>query len=211
MDELPPLEGESHDDELDEYGQLKLTDDTQDIPDVSYYDIITGRPSLYDESKAIALFEHYKIAFTRWKVIQTKVSHSMRRLKVEVPSRLPTVAGYCRNMGIGRKTFYRWLEAHEDFRHIYEWGKTVVEEMVSQRLYDGKVDPNAVLMLNRILNKYDDEFLSEAKEALETGNDIEETPERLKGYNLAEIDKYCKDKPIEAEFSEVMDGQEKDV
>ena len=174
----------------------------------------TGRPSSYKETFPQLLFEHYHIPFKRNTTINQKVSHSVRKIKVAKVMHLPTAAGFCRKHGINRAMFFRYLDQHQEFRDVYEWGKTVCEEMIVQMLLDGSYDASVAMLLAKITKKYDSEMLpieESDQKALDDGLRVEETPQRVKGYDLSEIDKYCDEPAIETTATKVMDGEEKSV
>lgn len=126
---------------------------------LSFEAIATGRTTKYTREHAKALYQHYLIEFTEKKTIMTKFAHKAGAMTVEAPNRLPTVSSFCRKMGICRKTFYNWCRDNDEFLHIYEWGKTVLEDMITQLTLNGTYTATNAMLAARITKKYDTDII----------------------------------------------------
>ena len=193
--------------------EIELTDHLIS-PDIGFEAITLGRTSKYTPEMARKLYDYFNIPLKIKKKIPMKVSHSMVNVEIEVDNYLPTVSGFCRMQGIGRATFYRWCVKHQQFRDIASWGKIVIEEMISQKLFEGRADSGSVVALNQIMHKYDKDLMELPSVALDSPDDEDKTeqiPPKKKGYDISEIDKYRNKAAIETTAVEVKDGKEKSV
>ncbi len=177
----------------------------QDIVNNNY-----GRPSKYDESMPEKLFNYF--FQTRMEERKRKSTYHGRQItKVYyVARRKPTREGFCAEQCIGTTTFERWIKEHEEFRGTYEICKARAKDVLVQNILDGEwgVKAGAFMAIN-FTDMIDQRPKDEVPDDGLGG--VEVTPKRVKGYNLAEIDKYCSKPDIETTAKEVKDGKEESV
>ena len=60
---------------------------------------------------------------------------------------LPTIEGLAVEIGVGRKTLYRWAEAHEEFRHTLDVLLSLQGSMLIQNGLKGEYNPTITKLM----------------------------------------------------------------
>ena len=82
-----------------------------------------GRPSKYSEDLVGVLVKYFDVDLYRTEEVNFFRRGKCITLKKRVPSDYPTIEGFCLSISIGKKTFYRWVKKHPEFRHAYRAAK----------------------------------------------------------------------------------------
>lgn len=160
-----------------------------------------GRPTKYNEDMPRILWEYFmkpRIA----KKYRRSTYHGKEIQKVYYEAeKFPTVEAFCVLQCIHKDTFYEWIKQHKDFSDAYSICKMRQKDVLVQNILEGEwgVKSGVFISLN-----YTD--LTEAEREIFGDGGVEETPKRLKGYDLSKIDSYCKDSAIETTATEVKNG-----
>lgn len=187
-------------DKISQEEQEIKVDDSEIDPDLveelPTYKQFVGRPTKYTEDMPEKLFNHF--IRPRMRIKYRKATYHGKEIKKAYyePERLPTREGFCVEQCIGPSTFLRWINAHEEFRTTYEFCKSRQKDVLVQNLLEGEWNFRVGTL---IAVNYTDirEALPAEIEEMEEEFGIEAVPKRQKGYDISQIDSFCKDNAIE--------------
>jgi hypothetical protein len=81
-------------------------------------------------------------------VYKTKQGTEIKKER-EVSIQLPTVIGFCRKIGITKKTLFNWMEKHEDLLHAYTHAKDIQENIWLQCGLKGLYQPTFAIFAGK--------------------------------------------------------------
>lgn len=159
-----------------------------------------GRPKKYTEDMPERLFNFFmkpRIA----KKYRKSTYHGREIQKIYYEAeKLPTVEAFCVMNCINKDTFYDWLQKSKEFSDTYDLCKLRQKDVLVQNMLEGQwqVQVGSFISVN-----YTD--MKAVNKTEEGSGSIENTPERKKGYDVADIDSYCQ-KTIETTARDVTNG-----
>lgn len=98
-----------------------------------------GRPTKYTEEMPEKLLEYFSRPMYEYiKEQRLTQKGDIVEVEVRVPCEPPIVEGFCAEQNIGKKTFYRWIAEHEEFRHAFDASKAhQTKKLVSHSMLGG--------------------------------------------------------------------------
>ncbi|SET79541.1 DNA-packaging protein gp3 [Marinobacter segnicrescens] len=125
-----------------------------------------GRPTKYEPRFAQMLIDHFDVEPGFYSDVQQRDGTTKKVYKANV---FPTIAGFCRKIGITKKTLHNWAhETKEDgsllrpeFLHAYEMAKETQEEMLTTNGLMGSYQGNFAALVAKNLLDWRDKSSSE--------------------------------------------------
>lgn len=207
----------------DDVAQIEFNDDQHQLPDNQEFltdeneDQLTepeklptfqefkannyGRPTKYKEDMPERLFKYYfkpRIATIKEK----STSYGKPVIKTSKrAARFPTLEGFLVEQCIGESTFYEWIARYSDFAEVYKLCRSRVKDILIQNVLEGEWSYKVSILVAANYTNLRDVPIEE----ISSGEGVESVPERKKGYDISEIDKYCVD-TVETTAVKVEDG-----
>lgn len=83
-----------------------------------------GRPTKYQSVYCNLILDYFRVEHTVQKEIKRTNRKGQTRVEYrEVANQLPTIAGFCAEVGISKQTLHNWVKRYEEFEEAYNLAK----------------------------------------------------------------------------------------
>lgn len=99
-----------------------------------------GRPTKYKKRYCEDLVSYFDIDAFRVEKKRVNIKGLVTEIPMEVVNPPPTVAGFCRSIGIHKDTFYEWVKKYPDFSDAYKKAEACQEDIIIKNTMLGKYE-----------------------------------------------------------------------
>lgn len=104
-----------------------------------------GRPTMYKPEFCQEMIDYFTVEHTR--TVLRFNEKTKTEYEVDVPNKLPTLAGFAGKIGVSRGTLKKWAEAHPDFLSATTRAKALAEDMVVNNTLLGHYQSNFAIFV----------------------------------------------------------------
>lgn len=89
-----------------------------------------GRPTKYKKRFCQSIIDYFNVDPTRaTTVTYTYKDGTVKEEEKEVPNKLPTIQGFCADIGIAKPTLHDWVKLYPEFSDAYKWARGKQEQI----------------------------------------------------------------------------------
>lgn len=109
-----------------------------------------GRPSKYKRKYCKKILEYFDIPANR--IVQRKIHYKNGDTKTTntlIANDLPTIEGFCKQIGINKSTLHEWVKSESEFSNAYKMAKEMQKDIWLQNSLKGLYNPTFTIFAGK--------------------------------------------------------------